>query len=699
MKKCLFLLLCLLPIAVVAQVSLPYAWSNYIEQLLEEGEDETVEDLMELYDHYCENPINLNDTLTDLPDLPFVNELHQQRLKAYIAQHGSLLSIEELNAINGFDDRTIDLLRPLVKVDVIETGHRLTWKELVRQGRSNLVMGVSGTVEQARGYRDSIYEGNNLRLMWRYNFKVGDRLQLQLSGDKDPGEAFFTGSQQQGFDFYGYSLLLNDVGKYNHSGLPHSFYLRRVIVGQYNLQFGQGLTLWSGFGPRTAYDAHLCRIPQGIRPNGAFSEYGYLHGAAATLAFGRHWELTSFYSNRWLDATLPSVATTDSTVDWVQSIYNSGYHRTATELKKKHQLNEQLYGGHLQYQSPTRRVGLTAMATQLDKSIIPATYAYNDNAFRGSKNFNAGLDFAFHHRRLLWFGEAAVCANHAFDSTMLHISSAALTGVEFSLNNHHRISAILRYYSPTYHNLHASALGQNSTPQNEVGGGLYYQGELSPSLQTTLSAQSFRFPHAKYLAYEPSHGQDYRVALQHISRRIKGLTLGLQYRYRERGRNLIPATLVDGHYPMEQTRRHQAQADLLYSIGSVRVAARLAYAHYRGDQTPAVNGWMFYYDMQYVSRAIPLILAARVALFDVEDYEARLYSVESDFIYQYNSALYQNEGMRLYLVLRYDISRWWSVGVKYSLTTYSDRDTFGSGYELIDGNQRQQWRLQLRLKW
>ena len=30
---------------------------------------------------------------------------------------------------------------------------------------------------------------------------------------------------------------------------------------------------------------------------------------------------------------------------------------------------------------------------------------------------------------------------------------------------------------------------------------------------------------------------------------------------------------------------------------------------------------------------------------------------------------------------------------------YTDRDTFGSGYDLIDSNHRQQWRIQMRLKW
>jgi hypothetical protein len=92
-------------------------------------------------------------------------------------------------------------------------------------------------------------------------------------------------------------------------------------------------------------------------------------------------------------------------------------------------------------------------------------------------------------------------------------------------------------------------------------------------------------------------------------------------------------------------------------------------------------------------------VAARIALFDVNDYEARMYAAESDFIYNYSSTLYQNEGYRFYLLLRYDITPNWNIGLKYGITAYADKDTFGTSYEQIDANHRQQWRIQMRLKW
>ena len=195
------LLWLLWPLAGAAQELMPSAWQYYIEQLSDEGDDETVEEMLELYEALHDSPVNLNDTSDLLSAIPFVSDLQRERLRAYIMLSGALLSVEELYVINGFDSLTVELLRPIVKAEPLESSQRLTWKDLLTRGRSNLVTGISGTVEKARGYRDSIYEGDNLRFMWRYRYKYKDRIQLQLSGDKDPGEAFFSGSQRKGFDF------------------------------------------------------------------------------------------------------------------------------------------------------------------------------------------------------------------------------------------------------------------------------------------------------------------------------------------------------------------------------------------------------------------------------------------------------------------------------------------------------------------
>lgn len=702
-RKCLWMgIVCLLlSWTGRGQEIMPAAWQHYLEQLADDGEEEMAEEMTELWEALRENPASLNDTLHPLEGMPFVSDLQRECLKAYIALYGELLTFEELYAVNGFDSMTVELLRPIATARPPEREGGLALRELLAHGSSNLVTGIGGTVEQARGYREDIYEGDNLRMMWRYSFKYKERISLQLSGDKDPGEAFFSGSQRQGFDFYGYSLVANDIGRYGCDGRERrrGTYIQRMALGQYHAQFGQGLTLWSGFGTRYSWGAEICRYAPGLRTNGAFTEYGYLNGAAATIALAPRWAATLIYSCTDRDATLPSRAASDSTIDWVQSLYSSGYHRTQTEIGKQGQLGERLMGGRLEYRSPELKAGLTGAATLLEKEIVPASYVYNGNAFRGRWNANAGADFAYRHRRLLLFGEAALCMNYALDSMMPNISPAAIAGAELIFNNSHRISSQAHYYSPYYHNLHATALGLNSTPQNELGAGISYQGRLPWGIMATASAEHAYFPHEKYLVYGPSHATECRLTLSRESRRIEGLSASLRYRYKDKGRNVTPSRMVDGAYLLEQTYRHQLQGDVEYRSGAWKIATRIAYAHYHGDVTEADGGLMVYQDVQYHPQGLPLTVAARAAWFDVDDYEARLYMAESDFVYQSNSTAMMNEGFRGYLVLKYEINGHWNIGAKYGLTLYTDRDTFGSGYDLIDGNCRQQWRIQMRLKW
>lgn len=692
----------LFPLAGHAQVPLPPAAADYIEFLSEEGGDEAVEELMELYEMYADQPLNLNDTASLLPDIPFVSALHRQYLLAYIHLYGELRTVDELYNIHGFDSLTVEMLRPIVTAEPIGSRQALTLKELLTRGRSNLVTGVGGTIEQARGYRDTIYEGDNLRMMWRYYYNYKDRIRLQVSGDKDPGEALFAGSQRQGFDFYGYSLLINDLWKdlprWNSQRgswtLPR-VRVKRLVLGQMHAQFGQGLTLWSGYGTRQGFGTNVSRYATGLRPSGAFTEYGFLRGIGTTVAFGRHWEATLLYSDTPRSATLPR----DSVEDRVQSVYLSGYHRTPTEIGKKDQLRERLAGGRLEYRGDQLRVGMTTAAMWLDKSIVPAHYVYNDNAFRGRRNLNAGIDAVWRNRRMLLFAEAAICYNRPLDTLPPNIKPAAVAGIEFFLSDEHRVSAQLHYYDSCYHNLHAAAIAMGSSPQNEWGGGINYQGILPFDIQTTASAAWARFPHKKYLVDAPSYGCDYRVALVRPFVLVPDLSLQLRYRYRERGRNIVSERLPDGLHPLEQTYRHLAQADLVFDNRVLKLTTRVAFTHYRGDVTEPVKGWLVYQDLQYRPRRIPLNVALRGAWFDVDDYEARVYTVESDFIYNYNANSYQNQGFRLYLLLRYDITPHWNIGVKYSFTRYLDRDDFGSGYELIDADHRQQWRVQMRLMW
>ena len=342
LKRWVIIMMLLLPAALAAQVD------GAIEEWLQEdvGEEQaagTVDELMQLMD----DPVNINDTAA-ARQLPLMTPFRYRALCNYILLYGQLLSANELYLIPGFDSVTVSLMAPLVKVEpFVERGMMRWW-----EGHHTVVTGVGGTVEQAAGYRDGRYEGDNMHALFSYNYKYRENVSLRFTADKDPGEAWGK------HNFYGYHLMLSEIGR-----------LEKLIVGRYGLQFGQGFTLWSGLKPFNIAGITPERYGTGVRQAGAFYEESYLEGIAATV---RLW----------------------------QSIHLSAF---ASRTK-----GETLAGGHVEWRRGNLTAGMTAAYTLLDDTLAVRDYVYNQLRFRGRNMFNGGVNATWQWHRLTLYGEASV---------------------------------------------------------------------------------------------------------------------------------------------------------------------------------------------------------------------------------------------------------------------------------------------------
>lgn len=691
------IVVCLVCVALGVRCSMAQSdadgWQDLIEQWAEHYDSESIpDDLVEYLQDLSDNPVNLNDTSSQaLEGLPFLTDFQRKALRAYICQNGQMVSLNELFVINGFDTVTIRLLKDFAKVEPVEWG-RPSLGELLRKGRSTVVTGAKTVFPRGRGYQEDIYAGSQYRSYFRYGFKCGDRISLQISGDNDAGEAFGFGGngyyRQYGYDFYGYYLMLNGFGR-----------VKRLILGKYQLQFGQGATLWSGFAPWMSDASSLRRYGSGIRPASAFCEYGYLRGAAATFALlsdksRNNLDLTVFYSNVDRDATVSANSSEDGE-PLFRSIYQSGYHRTDTEQSKKWQLGEQLYGGHLQFGNRKLSVGATAYATLLDNAIAPASFAYNTFAFRGKENLNFGFDATYSYRNLTLFGEAAMSVNdvdfgvEAADWMPL----AAVTGVQLHLGSDNVLSAAYRYGSPTYHNLHATVIGQGSSVANERCAIMSFRTTLPYYIHLSTTVGYSRFTTMRYNVYGPSSGVDCRL---NIYKEIAPNTmLEVKYRYKQSQRNY-----GDQMYILESVYRRQVQASISYTPSpSWRFLSRVAYSWSDSEAKGSGRGFLLFQEASWngsvFSRA--LTVGARLSLFDVSAYDARIYSYERDLQYEYGVPMLTGRGLRGFLVCRYALMPNMVLALKYAVSFYPDIDAIGSGYEKTMGNKRQEIKLQLRL--
>ena len=650
-----------------------------IEQWAEQNDSETIPDeIIEDLATFIDNPINLNDTASDLlAALPFVTDLQRNIIKAYIAQNGEMVTMAELHFLNGFDSLQIRLLSLFTTVEHVKREEKFTLREMLQNGHSNLRLGFKTIYPRSRGYEEEKYLGSPFRYYFRYKFQYSNRITFQLSADKDAGEP-------KNFDYYGYHLMLNDFG-----------IVKRAIVGKYQLQFGQGLTLWSGFAPWGGLEMPLRRYGQGIRPASAFCEYGYLRGAATTLTLiPNHLEATLFYSYVKRDATISSSDSNDYGQTIFSSIYNSGYHRTETEIAKKRVLGEQLAGGHLQYRTTSLTVGATAFGTFFNNEIQPESYVYNVYAFRGKRLFNAGIDASWRYHRTLLFAEAAIGSARGDASNLSTIPPlAALVGLQTNFNSDNSFSAVYRYGSPTYHNFFANTVGQSSSPQNETGVIFTFNALLPLAIRLSASADYFRYPWMRYRMYAPSYGTDYRVRLQKSINTYTLLTL--QYQYNTSFRNSDQQL-----YAVEPITRQRLSFHIDYIREGWHLQSRVILTSFHCLDHSPEHGFLM---LQDIGRTFTLFgnemtLSARASIFDISAYDARIYTYESDMMYEFSAPMMMNRGIRCYVVLRHDITKDLSLAFKYGISYYPEEESLGSGYDSTKGSSRHELKAQLRLR-
>ncbi len=610
------MLLALVPLCATAQVD------DAIEQWMQEDVPEeqaaaAVDMLMQL--NY--EPVSINDTAA-VRELPLMTPFRYRALCNYITLYGQLLSTKELALIPGFDSVTVALLSSMTTAEPYNGRTKLRWW----QGHHNVVTGIGGTVEQAAGYRDGRYEGDNLHALFCYNYKYRNNISVRLVADKDPGEAWGKSN------FYGYHVMLSNIGR-----------LDKLIVGRYGLQFGQGLTLWTGFKPFSIMGGTPERFGTGVRQASTFYEIDYLEGAAATVRLWQGLHLSAFASR-------------------VQG--------------------ETLAGGHAEWRSGNLVAGVTVAATRLDDSLAVRDYVYNQTRFRGQRLLNGGVDVTWQWRRLTLYGEASLDGEG---------HPAAIAGATLTPSSVNRFGVSYRYYHPLYYNLHAQGYAIGTT-QGEKGVTLDAATQLPWGFTMLASVDLHHFESLRYGSYSPSSGAWLRLQVsRHIGQRMQA-TVRYADRLKERNIPNIDSTLYLG----EQTLRRQLQGELRTKLGLWMLTTRAMYAHFGSENVDAQEGWLVAQTARYAKG--PLQVTAGLAYFDVGGYYARLYLSESCLQYAWSIPMFYGKGLRSHVVVRWSINENISLAAKYGVTRYLDRDSVGSGAAETEGPARQTWFVQLRLK-
>jgi hypothetical protein len=671
-----------------------------VERLAEDSDDDIdYEDLLENYIFLSENPVNLNsDETMRLVELRLLSVFQYEELQKYRRYYGDFLFLDELEMVESFDEQTVAIIRPVVCISQDQSKDKITLNKMARYGKHQIVGRYEQVLEQQQGYApidDSVllakpnsrYLGSPQKYQLKYTYNYRNKIRAGFVLEKDAGEMFFTdkvsdtiqrllGSQyRRGFDFAGFHLYAKDLG-----------IVKAAVLGDYQLAFGQGLTLWSGmnFGKAGA-GSSVMKQGRGITPKASASEYAYMRGAAITLG-GGPFIGTVFYSNRWVDANV-SVADSLDEAELVSSLQETGYHRTIGELQDRQAIRQQIVGGHLAYAIAHFEVGYTLHYTWLSVPLELRPSHYNQFYFQGQKLTNQGIDFKYVKGKYAVFGEMAMSINP--DSTALRQAQgpayAGLVGVTIKPAGYLNFTVMYRDYGKAYQNLYSNAFGEGSRNQGQRG--IYLGVEAAPAPYWNLLAyvDQFQFTWLTSQVNAPSRGHDYYLRISHsFSKRANAY---LQFRSKTKMKNSTDA-FVFSHYPIFYTK-NAVRFNINYQVSrNFHCSNKAEYAHYRNDDGSNEHGYFFCQDIAYKPEYKPYSLTFRYAIFDAKDYNTRIYAYENDVLYSFSVPALYGKGMRVYLLGKVKLFNALTLYARIGRTIYSDRDEIGSGLTLIEGNHK-----------
>lgn len=647
-----------------AQNNVLTVWEENIEQLSLDDEEHNWEDELEELHHTLQSPININTaTKQQLERFPFLTDSQIENLLAYIYINGQMQTISELQMVYDMDKRTIDMLRQFVYVEVIEHKKPMpSLKTMLKHGKHELLGRLDVPFYSRKGYEKN-YLGTPQYHSTKYSFRYSNYLQAGITAEKDAGEPLFALHNSKGYDYYSAYFLLRTTG-----------WLKTLALGNYKLSFGQGLVLNTNFSMGKTFSLSFTgNRATGIRKHSSTDEYNYLRGVAAAVEIIPALQLSAFYSHRSLDGVVKN--------NEITSIHKTGLHRTQNEVDKISNFNLQLMGGNLNYQKKNLTLGATGIYYFFNRNYNPSLSTYAKYNIHGNRFYNASLDYKYRFNRFTLTGEAAI-ANQGY---------ALLNQLKYTFSSAYQLLLVHRYYAHNYWAMFARSFGEGSTTQNENG--WYIAAQIAPFSKWNLfaSLDMFSFPWWKYRISKPSQGVD--AMLQAIYTPQRNMSILLNYRYKRKERDV---TGTSGKVILP-TYHHRFRCRFTYTPSIFTLRTTVDYNRFNSRGQSVSRGYQI---TQLCSSTFNcgLKLSAQATYFHTDDYDSRVYASERGLLYTFYTPSFYGEGFRLSTTARYDINKNIMLLVKLGQTIYSDRNTIGSGNDLISSNKKADLQAQLRLK-
>lgn len=650
-----------------------------------------------------EHPLNLNTaSKEELMLLPGMTEILANNLMDYVHQFGNLSSLYELQAVPGYNLQVFNRIKAFCQVREAQakdispnTKHPAgpPIGTMLSEAKHEITLRWIRDVEQEKGYTppdtnsdgslSSRYLGDPNRIYMRYRMRYSQNLSIALVGEKDQGEPILWDPAKSfyGIDFTSVHVALKNFG-----------HLKSLVVGDYNIQAGQGMLLSTGlgFGKGSEVVNAIKRQNLGIRPYASVNENQFMRGAAATVAFGDFYG-TGFFSHVGRDANIASQDTVNDDVVLVSSLQTSGLHRTESEISDKDAIFETAYGGRLEFKKRWLNLGATHYFQNFSSVIQPSVKDYNQWDFSGDFNYLTGFDFDITLRNFNFFGEVGRSKSGG---------TGMIGGFLGSLTPKVDVAVLGRNFTRDFHAFRGYVFSEKPTAlQNERG--IYLGVRVMPTTRWTCSAfyDQFVYPWNSFSVSYPNHGHEFMGQIQYQPSREMLVYLRFRADNKETNASILPPgqqieTLIPTH-------RQALRLHFQYKVHrNLTIRTRAEHTWYQEGEKhnleKKAQGFMIYQDLTW-KLGWRWDLTARYAIFDAPDYTTRIYAYENDVLGFFNIPAYYGVGSRYYLMLNYKPNKTFEFWARFAVSKFQWDEVEGSGLSEVQGDHRSEIKFQMKI--
>lgn len=573
------------------------AQENLLDQLSEQEAENTAEAesyIQELLSH----PLEINHARREeLRRLPFVAPEQIRALLRHRQKYGDFKNLEAALAVLAVTGDTLALCREIFFLDAPRP---LAWQNVSARWR---ITRPASSEDKWLGPPYRSYERVQLATA---------ALAFGVLAERDPGEPRWDDHRI----FY---------GQWQHENRW------KVIGGYYQIEWAQGLALWSPYGAALSADVHAAsrQDGRGVLSYLSGDENAGLRGGAVV------WQtpavsLFSFVSARRLDVTLrDSVAV---------GLDESGYHRTATELARRQTTGEQLAGAAIKVNWKNKiAAGVLGYREVYDKRWGRPTPGAGYFDFTGRRNevfslFVSATTAALQTDIELARGRSGGMAGSA-------VLSGEAARLQWTLEGH--------YYARDFHSPHGRAFNAIAdVPQNELG----YSLGLGSRLRRGMRAEIFVAQHQDLWrpANLPLPGAQLLAGAKWDWQIRRDLLLQCRWQHNRHDELLRTAGVLIA----PETRR-SGRAKIQYQASAKwRFTARLDFAkRLQLPNNSTKRGLALSQEVQWWLQP-RLLLASRYTFFEAPS-SAPLYQYEQDLPGVFTSFALRERGRRAYIYVRY----------------------------------------------